>query len=99
MKKREQVVTFLGKGTEFEGKLTFDGTIRIDGNFKGEISSSGNLIVGEKGMIEANMHVAYIVVSGEIHGNITADQKVEIHAPGGGHFRGKDQDVSGKSGR
>ena len=82
MKKRDQVVTFLGKGTEFEGKLTFDGTIRIDGNFKGEISSSGNLIVGEKGMIEANMHVAYIVVSGEIHGNITADQKVEIHAPG-----------------
>ncbi len=82
MKKREQVVTFLGKGTEFEGKLTFDGTIRIDGNFKGEISSNGNLIVGEKGMIEADMHVAYIVISGEVHGNIIADQKVEIRAPG-----------------
>ena len=82
MKKREQVVTFLGKGTEFEGKLTFDGTIRIDGSFKGEIFSNGNLIVGEKGMIEADMHVGYIVISGEIYGNITADQKVEIRAPG-----------------
>ncbi|MBW1766557.1 MAG: polymer-forming cytoskeletal protein [Deltaproteobacteria bacterium] len=82
MKKKEQVVTFLGKGTEFEGKLTFDGTIRIDGHFKGEISSDGNLIVGEGGMVEANMHVAYIVISGEVHGNIIADQKVEIRAPG-----------------
>ncbi len=82
MKKKDQVVTILGKGTEFEGKLKFHGTIRIDGDFKGEIESDGNLIVGEEGMVEADMHVAYIVISGEIHGNITADQRVDIRAPG-----------------
>jgi cytoskeletal protein CcmA (bactofilin family) len=82
MKKGQQTVTFLGKDTEFEGKVSFSGTIRIDGHFKGEISNGGNLIVGEEGLIEADMHVSYIVISGEVHGNITADQRVDIHAPG-----------------
>ncbi|MBW2004532.1 MAG: polymer-forming cytoskeletal protein, partial [Deltaproteobacteria bacterium] len=61
MKKRDQAITFLGKDTEFDGKLTFHGTIRIDGHFKGEISAGGNLVVGEEAMIEANMHISYIV--------------------------------------
>ena len=82
MKKKEQVVTFLGKGTEFEGKLTFSGTIRIDGHFKGKISADGNIIVGEEGVLEADMHISYIVISGEVHGNIIADQQIEIRAPG-----------------
>ena len=82
MKKSEQVVTFLGKDTEFEGKLRFHGNIRIDGHFKGEIEAEGNLIVGEEGMIEADMHISYIVIRGEVHGNITADQRVDIRAPG-----------------
>ena len=82
MKKAEKVITFLGKDTAFQGKLKFEGTIRIDGQFKGEILSNGNLIVGEEGMIEADIHVSYIAISGECHGNITADQRVDIHAPG-----------------
>lgn len=82
MKKAEKVITFLGTDTAFEGKLKFEGTIRIDGHFKGEILSEGNLIVGEEGMIEADIHVSYIAISGEVHGNITADQRVDIHAPG-----------------
>jgi cytoskeletal protein CcmA (bactofilin family) len=82
MKKKDQAITFLGKNTEFEGKLSFQGTIRIDGHFKGEISNGGHIIVGEEGLIEANMHISYIVISGEVHGNIIADQRVDIHAPG-----------------
>ena len=82
MKKTETTTTFLGKDTEFEGKLTFHGAIRIDGHFKGEISSDGNLIVGEGGIIEANIYVSNIIISGEIHGNIIADHRIEIHPPG-----------------
>jgi len=82
MKKIETMTAFLGKGTEFEGKLTFHGTIRIDSHFKGEISADGNLIVGEGAMIEANMHISYILISGEIHGNIIADDRIEIHPAG-----------------
>jgi len=82
MNKTEKVVTFLGKDTTFEGKLRFHGAIRIDGHFKGEILAKGNLIVGEEGMIEADIHVSYIAISGEVHGNIIADQRVDIHSPG-----------------
>ena len=82
MKKTETMTAFLGKDTAFEGKLTFHGTIRIDGHFKGEISADGSLIVGEGAMIEANMHISYILISGEIHGNIIADDRIEIHPAG-----------------
>jgi cytoskeletal protein CcmA (bactofilin family) len=82
MKKRNPMITFLGKETEFEGKLAFRGTVRLDGHFRGEITAGENLIVGEEGMIEANLHAVYIVISGEVHGNILADQRVDIHPPG-----------------
>lgn len=82
MKRKDKVVTFLGKETSFEGKLAFHGTIRIDGRFKGEITRGGNLIIGEEGIVEADIHVSYIIVRGEVHGNITSDQRVDIRAPG-----------------
>ena len=82
MKKRDEINAFLGKGTEFEGKLSFNGAVRIDGLFKGEIFTEGTLIVGESALIESNIHVSHIIVSGEIRGNIVADTRIEIHAPG-----------------
>lgn len=81
MTKNEDAVTFLGIGTKAEGTLAFDGTLRIDGYYKGEIVSSGNLIVGEEALIEADIRVSYIVIQGEIHGNILADQRVDIRSP------------------
>ncbi len=72
----------LDRGSEFEGKLTFEGTVRIDGKFKGEIYSEANLIVGESGKVDANIQVGTLSISGEIKGNITARTKVEIHSPG-----------------
>ena len=74
---------FLGNDTAFEGKLDFNGTVRIDGHFKGEIKSiDGNLIVGEYGMIDADIHISHISISGEIRGNIIADHKIDIHPTG-----------------
>ena len=62
--------------------MTFHRAIRIDGHLKGEISADGTLVVGEEAMIEANVCVSYIVICGEVHGNIIADQKIEIRRPG-----------------
>ncbi|MFX0203728.1 MAG: polymer-forming cytoskeletal protein, partial [Candidatus Hodarchaeota archaeon] len=47
MKQRDNISTYLGKDTGFEGNLKFNGTIRIDGRFRGEILGDGTLIVGE----------------------------------------------------
>jgi cytoskeletal protein CcmA (bactofilin family) len=78
----EKEITFLGKETEMEGRLGFEGTLRIDGHFRGEIQSRGNLVVGDEAYVEANIHVSYLVVSGEVHGNILADQRVDLRVPG-----------------
>ncbi len=81
--KDQTINAFLGKDTAFEGKLNFNGTVRIDGHFKGEITSAeGNLIVGEFGMIDADIHISHIFISGEIRGNIIADHKIDIHPSG-----------------
>jgi cytoskeletal protein CcmA (bactofilin family) len=82
MKKTDTMIAFLGKGTEYEGRLTFKGTVRIEGHFKGEISAAGTLIVGVGAMVYADIHISHIIISGEIHGNIIADQRIEIHPPG-----------------
>jgi len=82
MKKIENITTYIGKDTEFEGKLRFYGTIRIDGHFKGEIMGEGALIVGEGAIIEADIHVSQIFNSGMIQGDVTADHKIEIRSPG-----------------
>jgi cytoskeletal protein CcmA (bactofilin family) len=82
MGRSEKEITFLGKDTEFQGKLGFEGTLRIDGYFRGEIQSQGNLVVGEEGYVEADIRVSYLVISGEVHGNILADQRVDLRAPG-----------------
>ena len=81
-KKNEKVITFFGKDAEFEGKLTFRGALRIDGHFRGEVEADGNLFVGVNGKVEANLHVRRLIVCGEVHGNIIADEKIEICSPG-----------------
>jgi cytoskeletal protein CcmA (bactofilin family) len=80
-KNHDQINAFLGKDTEFEGKLSFAGAVRMDCRFKGEILSGGTLIVGESAVIESDVRVSQIVISGEVRGNIEAD-RVEIRAPG-----------------
>lgn len=75
------VRAILGKGSEFEGKLRFEGTVRIDGKFRGEVHSEGTIIVGESAAIEGDLEVNSAIVSGEIRGNINAKTRVEMQAP------------------
>ena len=83
MKNQDKIVTFLGKNTVFDGVLKFEGTIRIDGLFKGRIEApEGTLVIGEAARLESDIHVSSIIISGEIHGDITADCKIDIHVPG-----------------
>ncbi len=76
------VHTILGPESSFEGKLVFDGTVRVDGNFKGQIKTENVLVVGQGARIEATVEVGSIIINGEVIGDITAKSLVEIHAPG-----------------
>ena len=80
--KENEVKAFLGQGTEFDGKLMFDGSVRIDGDFKGEILGGGTLIVGESANIEANIVVDNLLVSGDVRGSIEIKKRVEIFSTG-----------------
>lgn len=71
----------LGKGSEFDGKLAFEGTVRIDGTFTGEITTSDTLIIGESARVNAEISCGTIVINGEVNGNIRATQAVELHKP------------------
>ena len=71
----------LGRGSEFDGKLTFEGTVRIDGTFSGEISTSDTLIVGDGAKVSAEITCGTLIVHGEITGNINATVAVELHKP------------------
>lgn len=82
LKSKETLNAFFGKGTQLEGVLSFQGTLRIDGNFKGEIAKGGTLIIGEEGVIESNVYVSDIIIGGEFKGNIIADEMVDINASG-----------------
>ncbi len=91
MLKREELPTsvggtsdlnaLLGRGSEFEGKLTFEGTVRIDGKFTGSIVTNDVLVVGEGARIGAEINCGTVIVHGEVNGNIKAKTAVELHNP------------------
>ncbi|MBC7792786.1 MAG: polymer-forming cytoskeletal protein [Clostridia bacterium] len=76
------VHTILGPESSFEGKLVFDGTVRIDGRFKGEIQTNNVLVVGQGAHVEATLNVGSVIINGDVVGDIIAKNAVEIHAPG-----------------
>jgi cytoskeletal protein CcmA (bactofilin family) len=72
----------LGEGAEFDGTLTFKGTVRIDAKFRGSIVTNDVLVVGAHARIDAEITCGTVIVHGEVNGNIRAASAVEIHAPG-----------------
>ncbi|MBI4373833.1 MAG: polymer-forming cytoskeletal protein [Deltaproteobacteria bacterium] len=78
---RGQISGLLEKGCEFEGKLTFEGTVRINGKFTGEIFSEGTLVVGEGALVDGKIDVGSIMIHGEVSGSIQAVDRIEMHAP------------------
>ncbi len=78
---KADIKAFLGPGSKFEGKLSFDEMVRLDGSFSGEISSSDTLIVGESAEIEGSINVGALILSGRFKGDIKATTMVELRAP------------------
>jgi cytoskeletal protein CcmA (bactofilin family) len=71
----------LGRGSEFDGKLSFEGTVRIDGKFNGSIVTKDVLVVGEGAVVTAEIECGSIIVHGQIIGNVKARVGVELHSP------------------
>ena len=77
-----EIHALLGQGTRFEGKLFFEGRVRIDGSFKGPIQGDGVLVIGEGGLVVGDIEVAScIVTGGEVRGDVRARDAIELYAP------------------
>ena len=76
------LTAFIDQGSEFEGKLSFKDTVRIDGHFKGEISSQNTLVVGDTGEVEADITSQTVVISGTVVGNVVAGRQLVVHKSG-----------------
>jgi cytoskeletal protein CcmA (bactofilin family) len=74
--------TILGREARFNGKLSFEGAVRIDGKFEGEIHTEDLLLIGPGAEVKATLTVGSVVINGTVEGDVTAKASVEIKAPG-----------------
>jgi cytoskeletal protein CcmA (bactofilin family) len=68
----------LGPSSVVEGKLSFEGPLRIDGTFTGEINTPDRLIIGEAAKVSATITCGSVVVSGELNGSVRAAESIEL---------------------
>ena len=68
----------IDQGCGFEGRLTFVGTLIVNGKLQGELISSDTVIVGETGVVQADLRVGSVILAGQSSGHITASKRVEL---------------------
>lgn len=70
----------LGAGSVFEGKLHFEGQVRIDGTFTGEITTTDLLVIGEGAKVTATINCGSVEIKGDITGNVNASESIVLRA-------------------
>ncbi len=76
--KFDTIETFIGQNTVFNGNISTDKTIRIDGKMTGNIEKSAGVIIGDAASLKGDINSNYVLVSGTVEGNITATEYVEL---------------------
>jgi len=70
--------TILGPDANFKGELSFDKGMRLMGKFEGKVSTPGRVHVAKEAMMSADVEAGGIVVEGEVHGNLSANDRIEL---------------------
>lgn len=77
-----ELTALLGRGTRFEGKLHFEGRLRIDGSFSGQILCDDTLIIGEGAFVDGEVLAATVIIrGGKVRANIRATRSIELYVP------------------
>ncbi len=79
-KNYDQEISILSNGLKFEGKLTSEGNVRIDGDFTGDIIINGNLTLGDKSIVKGNIKATNITISGKVDGIVEASEKIVLES-------------------
>jgi cytoskeletal protein CcmA (bactofilin family) len=75
---RNRLTAFIDEDSEIEGRYTFKGTLMLNGHFKGNISSTDTLIIGEKGSVTGDIRAGQVLISGEVVGSVFCTERVEL---------------------
>ncbi|MDR0291608.1 MAG: polymer-forming cytoskeletal protein [Elusimicrobium sp.] len=57
----------------FQGTLSVQGSLRVDGHLNGSVDNAKHIVVGEDGKVEGDLSAKTIILSGEVNGNVCAD--------------------------
>ena len=78
----DNITGFFGQELNLSGKLVFQGAVRIDGKYEGEIEAKGTLIVGVDAVVRAEIKVDKAIIMGEVRGTVDARERLEIEGQG-----------------
>ena len=82
----EVKIKYPSGGWSIERKVTIKGTLRVEGEFKGDIETPESFIIGKSGVVHANIKVKNAIIGGQLFGNVTAENKIELQS--GSHVEG-----------
>ena len=78
--------SIIAQGAKFEGTIDVKGTLRIEGEFKGNIGTPESLVVGKTGVVRASVKVKNAIIGGQFFGDLEAENKIELQS--GSHLEG-----------
>jgi cytoskeletal protein CcmA (bactofilin family) len=77
----DEITALLGRGTRFEGKLHFEGCVRIEGSFSGEVLSDDTLVIGEGAAVDGDILAGTVIIrGGDVRANVRATRTIELMA-------------------
>ena len=80
--KNADSTSLVSKNVRIEGEMEGPENLHVEGYIKGAIALSGDIFIGNTGIVEADCEAKNIVIQGEVTGNVTAHQQLEIHPSG-----------------
>jgi cytoskeletal protein CcmA (bactofilin family) len=80
MGKGSKLATIIGKGTQVNGDLTVESSIRVDGKVTGNITVSDTLVLGKEGEVTGQVHAKFAMLGGKVHGNVNVANKVLLES-------------------
>ncbi|MDR1445044.1 MAG: polymer-forming cytoskeletal protein [Treponema sp.] len=82
MPEDENFDTILSADIDFSGILNFEKSFLLRGKLSGEIDAQGLLVIDEEAVVDANINASRVVIRGQVKGNVTASEKVELTVTG-----------------
>ena len=74
--------SLLSRNIKIEGEIRGEENLHIDGRIKGAVKLNGDILIGNAGIVEAEIEAENVVIQGQVTGNVTARQQLEIQPSG-----------------